>query len=119
MAHIDLFLTCPHRFEDRCPCRKPSPGMLFLGHRLLREESASDVDWCPVLCPIEHPEVDWGGASPSAPHPLDLMVGDRRSDMGAGWAFGARLFRVLAAVGLQAVGSRLIDEDDPGDGFQP
>ena len=119
MAHIDLFLTCPHRFEDRCPCRKPSPGMLFLGHRLLREESASDVEWRPVLCPIEHPEVDWWGASPSAPHPLDLMVGDRRSDMGAGWAFGARLFRVHAAVGLQAVGSRLIDEDDPGDGFQP
>ena len=93
--------------------------MLFLSHRLLREESTYGVDWRPVLYPIEHPEVDWWGASPSAPHALDLMVGDRRSDMGAGWAFGARLYRVHAAVGLQTVGPRLIDEDDPGDGFQP
>ena len=65
-AHIDAFLTCPHRYEDRCSCRKPSPAMLFLGHRLLREESASDVDFRPVLCPIEHPDVDWWGAKPFA-----------------------------------------------------
>lgn len=119
MARVDLFLTCPHRFEDRCPCRKPSPGMLSLGHRLLREVPDVEMDWRPALHPIEHPAVDWWGASPEAPHPLDLMVGDRRSDMGAGWAFGARIFRVHAAVGLQAVGQRLADENDPGDGFQP
>ncbi|MGB1233432.1 MAG: HAD-IIIA family hydrolase [Poseidonia sp.] len=119
MARVDLFLTCPHRFEDRCPCRKPSPGMLSLGHRLLREVPDVEMAWPPALHPIEHPAVDWWGASPKAPHPLDLMVGDRRSDMGAGWAFGARLFRVHAAVGLQAVGQRLTDEHDAGDGFQP
>ena len=119
MASIDLFLTCPHRFEDRCPCRKPSPGMLFLGHRLLRERTVSEVNWQPSLQPIDHPEVDWWGASPVSPHPMDLMVGDRRSDMGAGWAFGARLFRVHAAVGLQAIGARWMNEADSGDEFQP
>ena len=93
--------------------------MLSLGHRLLREVPDVEMDWRPALHPIEHPAVDWWGASPEAPHPLDLMVGDRRSDMGAGWAFGARIFRVHAAVGLQAVGQRLADENDPGDGFQP
>lgn len=119
MAHIDLFLTCPHRFEDRCPCRKPSPGMLFLGHHLLREQIELTIDWQPSLHPIHDPEVDWWGASPVAPHPLDLMVGDRRSDMGAGWAYGARLFRVHASVGLQSIGTRWMDATEPGDGFQP
>ena len=52
-------------------------------------------------------------------HPLDIMVGDRRSDMGAGWAFGARLYRVHAAVGLQAIGTRWMDEQDRGDAFRP
>ena len=36
MADINVFLTCPHRFEDHCSCRKPSPGML-LGHQILRQ----------------------------------------------------------------------------------
>lgn len=93
--------------------------MLLLGHRLLREEPEVEIHWRPALHPIEHPAVDWWGPSPAPPHPLDLMVGDRRSDMGAGWAFGARLFRVHAAVGLVAVGQRLTNEQDPGDGFQP
>ena len=34
------------------------------------------------------------------------MVGDRRSDMGAGWAYGARLFRVPADKGLIEIASR-------------
>jgi len=99
-AYIHLFITCPHRHEERCACRKPSSGMLILGHRLLRVDEQEVVDWRPRLHALERPVVDWWGAKPNSPHPLDIMVGDRRSDMGAGWAFGARLFRVPADKGL-------------------
>ena len=47
------------------------------------------------------------------------MVGDRTSDMGAGWAFGARLFRVARTIGLAQVKERLTSPNDPGDDFQP
>ena len=51
-------------------------------------------------------------------HPLDLMIGDRDSDMGAGWAVGARLFQVDENVGIAGVIDRIIDNDD-GDEFSP
>ena len=35
-AFIDLIVTCPHRHFDRCSCRKPMPGMLYLGDQILR-----------------------------------------------------------------------------------
>jgi len=50
---------------------------------------------------------------------LDAMVGDRRTDMGAGWAYGARLFRVSRDVGLVQVEQRVLDRNDKGDSFQP
>jgi D-glycero-D-manno-heptose 1,7-bisphosphate phosphatase len=28
-GRIDYILTCPHRPEDKCECRKPAPGMLL------------------------------------------------------------------------------------------
>ena len=46
------------------------------------------------------------------------MVGDRDSDMGAGWAVGARLFKVDEKIGIQQVIERIIN-DDPGDVFRP
>ena len=118
-ADINVFLTCPHRFEDRCSCRKPSPGMLFLGHRLLRESDGFEVNLQPMTHAIPTPDVDWWGERPIGPHTLDIMVGDRRSDMGAGWAFGARLYRVHASVGLQAIGTQWMDQADRGEPFQP
>lgn len=47
------------------------------------------------------------------------MVGDRRSDMGAGWAVGARLFHVNAHIGVSNVVNRVVDEQDGGDLFEP
>jgi histidinol phosphatase-like enzyme len=60
-----------------------------------------------------------GGCSKPEPiHPLDLMIGDRDSDMGAGWAVGARLFQVDEMVGIAGVIDRIIANDD-GDEFNP
>ena len=39
--------------------------------------------------------------------------------MGAGWAYGARLFRVQGQVGLVQAIERIIDENEEGDVFQP
>ena len=93
--------------------------MLFLGDELLRRQEHLNASLTPQQHDVEDPKVNWWGEKQSAPHPLDLMVGDRTSDMGAGWAFGARLFRVSRTVGLGQVQQRLLDADDPGDGFQP
>ena len=93
--------------------------MLFLGDKILRQTEVFEVHFQPEIHPIPRPEVDWWGEAPVGHHPLDIMVGDRRSDMGAGWAFGARLYRVHAAVGLQAIGTRWMDEQDRGDAFRP
>ena len=118
-AHVDAFLTCPHRYEDRCSCRKPSPAMLHLGHHHLRRDASLVPSFSPALCPVDTPHVNWWGSKPIPPHPLDLMVGDRTSDMGAGWAYGARLFRVSKTIGLSQVHQRLARVGDPGDEFQP
>ena len=52
-------------------------------------------------------------------HELDLIVGDRKSDLGAGWGFGARLFKVSSDIGIVEVEQRLLDPQDNGDFFQP
>ena len=65
-----------------------------------------------------HNSVDWWGEKPEPIHRLDLMVGDRDSDMGAGWAVGARLFKVDENIGIQQVIERIIN-NDPGDVFRP
>ena len=87
-----------------CNCRKPRPGMLNQASQIIRGKS--------------HDTVDWWGEKPQPIHPLDLMVGDRNSDMGAGWAVGARLFKVDENIGINQVIERIIN-DDPGDDFRP
>lgn len=118
-ALVDVFITCPHRFEDGCGCRKPSPAMLSLGHRVLRTSLENPEVDAQYNAGGQVYDVDWWGTAPEAPHPLDAMVGDRRSDMGAGWAYGARLYRVSGRVGLPQVVDRLCDPSDGGDGFHP
>ena len=45
------------------------------------------------------------------------MVGDRKSDMGAGWAVGARTFEVSSQQGLPQVINRVLDTLDSGDDY--
>jgi D-glycero-D-manno-heptose 1,7-bisphosphate phosphatase len=106
-AVIDMILTCPHRNRDRCGCRKPWPGMLRTGHELLRNQR------------VTHASIDWAGIKPDAWNPLDTMVGDRKSDMGAGWAVGARTFEVSSQYGLPQVIERVLDRRDTGDEYDP
>jgi len=104
LGTLDVLMTCPHRNRDMCNCRKPRPGMLNQASQIIRSKS--------------HDTVDWWGHKPKPIHPLDLMVGDRNSDMGAGWAVGARLFKVDENIGIKQVIERIIN-DDPGDDFRP
>ena len=104
LGTLDVLMTCPHRNRDMCNCRKPRPGMLNQASQIIRGKS--------------HDTVDWWGEKPQPIHPLDLMVGDRNSDMGAGWAVGARLFKVDENIGINQVIERIIN-DDPGDDFRP
>lgn len=104
IGELDVLMTCPHRNRDMCGCRKPQPGMLNHASQLIRGKA--------------HSELDWRGEKPEPIHPLDLMVGDRVSDMGAGWAIGARLFKVEEDVGISSVIERIIQED-VGDDFNP
>ena len=119
-AHIDLVITCPHRQIDRCNCRKPMPGMLHLGHAQLRGnlslQNGLNVN---VTIPKEVTRVNWWKDKPLPLNQLDFIVGDRKSDLGAGWARGIRLFKVNPNIGLAQVINRVVDFTDDGDIFQP
>ena len=101
---IDVIMTCPHRSIDQCNCRKPQPGMLNEASMIVRDKC--------------HSSLNWFADKPKPIHQLDLMVGDRESDMGAGWAVGARLFQVDEILGLTSVIDRIIS-NDLGDDFNP
>lgn len=101
---IDVIMTCPHRNRDQCKCRKPKPGMLNQASNIIRNKV--------------HNLPNWWGDKPKPHNELDLMVGDRDSDMGAGWAVGARLFQVDENIGIRQVINR-IKENDEGDNFRP
>ncbi len=104
IGEIDVLVTCPHRDRDKCGCRKPMPGMLNSASEIIRQKS--------------HSSINWWGEKPQPIHPLDLMVGDRDSDMSAGWTVGARLFKVNEHVGIAEVIDRIVS-GDPGDKFRP
>lgn len=119
-AHIDLVITCPHRQIDRCNCRKPMPGMLHLGHAQLRGNlSLQDGLNVNVTIPKQVTRVNWWKDKPLPLNQLDFIVGDRKSDLGAGWARGIRLFKVNPNIGLAQVINRVVDFTDDGDIFQP
>ena len=119
-AHVDLVITCPHRQIDRCDCRKPMPGMLYLGHEQLRGDlSLQDGLNVNVTIPKQVTRVNWWKDKPLPLNKLDFIVGDRKSDLGAGWARGIRLFKVNPNIGLTQVINRVVDYTDDGDIFQP
>ena len=120
-AHFDMILTCPHRHRDNCNCRKPNPGMLQLADRMLRSENPPTTNSKQEIIEIdsEFKHVNWWKEKVQPKHELDLLVGDRNSDMGAGWAVGARLFRVPESIGIYSVSQRIINEKDKGDDFSP
>ena len=118
-AHFDMILACPHRHRDRCMCRKPMPGMLRFGERVLRENFVCEGGESIAELSSEDGKVDWWGEKPVPSHPSDCMVGDRGSDMGAGWAQGLRLFQVHDADGIFPVVERILDSKNQGDDFHP
>ena len=120
-AHFDMIITCPHRNRDNCTCRKPNPGMLQLGSKLLRSKPLQEFDTKQKIINLDSTfeAVNWWKEKISPENELDLMVGDRNSDMGAGWAIGARLFRVPQFIGIKHVNNRIIDNNDKGDFFNP
>jgi len=119
-AHIDLIITCPHRQIDRCNCRKPMPGMLYLGHAQLRDDlslpNGLHVD---IKIPENVGRINWWKNKPSPINQFDFIIGDRKSDLGAGWARGIRLFKVNPNIGMVEVIDRVLDFTDNGDAFQP
>lgn len=120
-AHFDMIVTCPHRHRDNCNCRKPNPGMLNLADRILRGQA----EYIPnskqeiMILDSNYKPVNWWKDKVQPKHELDLLVGDRNSDMGAGWAVGARLFKVPESIGISSVSHRIVDENDQGDDFNP
>lgn len=105
-AHIDLTLTCPHTPWHGCGCRKPESGLLRLGAHLIRT-----AGWKGTL----RGRTDLPPSVASLGTALDIMVGDRRSDLMAGHGHGARSFRAPRDLGLQPVLHRLLDHEDRGD----
>ena len=103
-AQPDLVLACPHVPWGGCDCRKPEPGMLGLGARLLRSRGG-----------FEAMRQRWQRGDHAQPHALDVMVGDRRSDLEAGTKYGARPFWVKRDRGIQTLLPRLLDSNDTGD----
>jgi len=81
--------------------------MLVKGNNLLRNERRTNGS------------IRWTGTKPEPWHQLDAMIGDRKSDMGAGWAVGARTFEVSDQLGLPQVIDRVLDENDQGDAYDP
>ena len=96
------------------------PGMLYLGESYFRQKlvlnQGLNID---VKIPNEAVKVNWWKDKPQASHEHDLIVGDRKSDLGAGWARGIRLFKVNPNLGLAQVVGRAINQEDKGDNFQP
>lgn len=79
-AHIDEFYCCPHhptagvgQYRIECNCRKPNPGLLF--------QAARDFDLDLSQC---------------------YMIGDKVSDIQAGWRAGCVNLLVLTGYGARA-----------------
>lgn len=71
-GHIHRVMTCPHRPDENCTCRKPKPGMLF--------QAATDLG------------IDLSRS---------YLIGDATTDIQAGLAAGCTCFMVLTGRGMK------------------
>jgi D-glycero-D-manno-heptose 1,7-bisphosphate phosphatase len=72
-AHLDAIYYCPHHPDEGCDCRKPKPGMLLQAAK----EYSLDLT-------------------------RSFVVGDKVSDLEAGWRVGCRMVLVLTGYGVEA-----------------
>lgn len=120
-AIVDLILACPHKFSSSCICRKPESTLLRFGESILRN-GLPDISTGYGMTTLHAPfykETNWFGDKPRPPHPNDAMVGDRRTDEGAGWGYGARTFRIRNNNSLLSLVPRILNGNDQGDDFHP
>ena len=120
-AIIDLVLACPHKFSSSCICRKPESTLLRFGESILRHGTPeiSHGYGMTTLHASFYKETNWFSDKPLSPHPNDAMVGDRRTDEGAGWGYGARTFRIRNHNSLLSIVPRILNDADQGDDFHP
>ena len=120
-AIVDLVLACPHKFSSSCICRKPESTLLRFGESILRNgtPNMSSNYGMTTLHSSFYKETNWFDDKPSPPHPNDAMIGDRRTDEGAGWGYGARTFRIRSNTSLLTLVPRILNRDDQGDDFHP
>jgi D-glycero-D-manno-heptose 1,7-bisphosphate phosphatase len=83
-GRIDAILTCPHRPDEHCHCRKPEPGLLLQA----AERFALDLPHC-------------------------YVIGDALGDIAAGLAVGCRSILVLTGKGREQL-PRLVEEGYSG-----
>ena len=97
--------------------------MLFLGSEILRGGNYDNSNLRDgkgiIAIDSKRRDVDWWGEKIQPPHRLDLMIGDRKCDLGVAWAYGARSFRANPEKGIVGQINELIDEGNEGISFNP
>ncbi|MHA1728379.1 MAG: D-glycero-beta-D-manno-heptose 1,7-bisphosphate 7-phosphatase [Promethearchaeota archaeon] len=88
--HLDGIYYCPHTPEQKCDCRKPSPGMLKLAMKEHKINSAQS----------------W-------------MIGDKLSDIEAGNRIGVKTILVLTGYGREHKKMLLKSKNDGGNLKKP
>jgi len=90
-GRIDAFFFCPHKAEDRCPCRKPEPGMLLEVAR--RFNVALDE-----VAMVGDAQRDLAAAAAAGARPVLVLTGKGAKTKAAGkLPHGTRVFPDLAA----------------------
>jgi D-glycero-D-manno-heptose 1,7-bisphosphate phosphatase len=81
-VHLDGIYLCPHLPEDKCPCRKPQPGLIEL--------AAKELEFDPREA---------------------FVVGDKPCDIEVGRQVGATTFLVRTGYGNQVAAQALVTPD--------
>jgi D-glycero-D-manno-heptose 1,7-bisphosphate phosphatase len=87
-VHLDGIYLCPHLPEDKCPCRKPQPGLIEL--------AAKELEFDPREA---------------------FVVGDKPCDIEVGRQVGATTFLVRTGYGNQVAAQDMVTPDYIVDGL--